>query len=99
MIYGRSIGSGFATYTASNTNAKMLILDSPYLSFRYIAYRYAPIFPHKWILKYQIRTDKYIAQVQVPIYILHGAKDRLITFKHAKKLALINRKKIQAIIH
>ncbi len=97
VIYGRSIGSGFATYTASKTNAKMLILDSPYLSFRYIAYRYAPIFPHKWILKYQIRTDKYIAQVQVPIYILHGAKDRLIPFKHAKKLALINRKKTNLI--
>lgn len=92
VIYGRSIGSGFATYTASKTSPKLLILDSPYLSFKYIARRYAPIFPHSLILKYQIRTDHFIKHVSVPIYILHGTKDLLIPLKHAKKLQAHNQK-------
>lgn len=91
VIYGRSIGSGFATYTASKTKPKMLILDSPYLSFRYIARRYAPIFPHSLILKYHIRTDRYIRQVPCNVYILHGTKDWLIPLKHASLLASRNK--------
>lgn len=91
IIYGRSIGSGFATYTASKTSPKLLILDSPYLSFKYIARRYAPIFPHSLLLKYHIRTDHFITKVNVPIYIIHGTRDFLIPLKHAKKLAARNR--------
>ncbi len=97
IIYGRSIGSGFATYTASKTKPKLLILDSPYLSFKYIARRYAPIFPHSLLLKYQIRTDHFIKNVNVPIYIIHGTRDLLIPMKHAKKLAAKNRKRTNLI--
>jgi len=97
IIYGRSIGSGFATYTASKTKPKLLILDSPYLSFKYIAQRYAPVFPHSLLLKYQIRTDHFIKNVDVPIYILHGTRDFLIPLKHAKKLAAKNRKRTNLI--
>jgi len=92
VIYGRSIGSGFATYVASKTKPKMLILDSPYLSFQYIARRYAPIMPTRWLLRYKIRTDLFIKKVEVPIYIIHGTKDRLIPFKHAIRLASVNRR-------
>lgn len=97
VIYGRSIGSGFATFLASKSNPKMLILDSPYKSFMYIANRYTPFIPHRWLLKYKIRTDIFIKNVKVPIYIIHGTKDRLIPFKHAIKLASINRRNTNLI--
>lgn len=97
IIYGRSIGSGFATYLASKHNPKLLILDSPYLSFQYIARRYAPFLPLKLLLRYKIRTDLFIRRVNIPIFIFHGEKDFLIPFKHAVKLANINRRQTHLI--
>lgn len=90
IIYGRSIGSGFAAYVAARTNARLLILDSPYKSFMALAQRYAPLFPMALLIRYKIRTDKYLAKVNIPVYIIHGTKDRLIPFSHAKELARMN---------
>lgn len=51
IIYGRSIGSGFATRTASRHNPKMLILDSPYYSLYHLVKRYLPLLPVMSIFK------------------------------------------------
>lgn len=86
LIYGRSMGSGFATRIASWNNPRMLILDSPYYSFFQQVNRYAFILPVRWLLKYQIRTDLFIKKVNCPIFIIHGKKDRLIPFSSGQKL-------------
>ncbi len=86
LIYGRSMGSGIAARIASWNNPKMLILDSPYYSFKYQVQRYGFILPLNWLLRYQIRTDHFIKKVICPIYILHGKKDRLIPFNQSKLL-------------
>lgn len=86
VIYGRSFGSGVATRIASWNNPKMLILDSPYFSFLKQVKRFAFLLPLNLILRYPIRTDQFIKKVSGPVYILHGTKDRLITFKHSKML-------------
>ncbi len=86
-IYGRSIGSGFATRIAANNHPNKLILDSPYYSFLELGQRFLPIFPLKYLLKYHIRTDLYIKDVNCPVYILHGTKDRLIPIRSGIRLA------------
>lgn len=86
IIYGRSIGSGFATKIASQNTPQMLILDSPYFSMLYLLKRKLPFLPIKKLLRYHIRTDLFIQQVQVPIFIIHGSKDRLIPIRNGKKL-------------
>src|SRR5210317_995566 len=45
IVYGRSLGSGFATKLASINNPKMLILDAPYYSLTKVTARYAPFMP------------------------------------------------------
>jgi len=87
LIYGRSMGSGFATYTASNNDPKMLILDSPYLNFLHLMQKKVPIIPLKKLLKYQIPTDEYIQDVSCPVYVIHGKKDKLIPFSSGRKLS------------
>jgi len=87
IIYGRSIGSGFATKIAADNNPYKLILDSPYFSFLELGRRFVPIFPLRFLLKYHIRTDLYITSVKCPVYIMHGTKDRLIPIRSAEKLA------------
>ncbi len=89
IVYGRSIGSGFATRTASLYKPLKLILDSPYYSFIDQAKRFIPFLPVKWLLKYHIRTDLFMPKVKCPVYVLHGTKDRLIPFTAGKRLANI----------
>lgn len=88
-IYGRSIGSGFATKIASQNNPLKLILDSPYFSMLHLLKNKAPILPIQKLLKYHIRTDLFLPEVTSPIYIIHGLKDRLIPFSNGKKLTEI----------
>jgi len=89
IIYGRSLGSGIATRIASWNDPRMLILDSPYLSFLAQIKRYGFLLPINWLLKYQIRTDHFIKKVTCPIFFLHGKKDRLIPFSHSENLQKI----------
>ncbi|NNK72534.1 MAG: alpha/beta fold hydrolase, partial [Flavobacteriaceae bacterium] len=45
IVYGRSLGSGFAAKLASMNNPKMLVLDAPYYSLTKVTGRYMPFMP------------------------------------------------------
>ena len=100
ILYGRSLGSGFATKLASLNNPKMLILDAPYYSLTKVAARYVPFMPLSILLKYPLPTYKWLKYVQCPIHIIHGTHDKLIPYKSSVKLAQINPKltKIHTVI-
>lgn len=89
VLYGRSLGSGFATKLASTNQPRMLILDAPYYSLRKVTARYAPFMPMSIILKYPIPTYKWLKYVECPIHIIHGTNDKLIPFKSSVKLSKI----------
>lgn len=86
IIYGRSWGSGVAARIAAWNHPRMLILDSPYYSFHYNINRYLFFTPLKWLLRYDIRTDQYLQAVTCPVHIIHGTRDRLISFDQSVKL-------------
>jgi pimeloyl-ACP methyl ester carboxylesterase len=86
ILYGRSLGSGMATRIASWNHPKLLILDSPYYSFLYHISRYAFLLPLRLILRYHIRTDRFIKKVQCPVHIIHGRRDRLIPYRQSEML-------------
>lgn len=95
VVYGRSFGTGIAARVASWNNPSMLVLDSPYLSFLYNAQRYGFWLPLKWLLRYDIRTDQYLKSTSCLIHIIHGTKDRLISFKQSEMLRDLFPDKIQ----
>ena len=97
IVYGRSLGSGFAAKVASDNHPRYLILDSPYYNFKKVIERFLPILPIRFVLRYHLRTDRWIAKVTCPIYILHGTKDRLIPISHSEDLQKINPKRITLI--
>jgi uncharacterized protein len=86
VIYGRSLGSGFACRLASKNQPKMLILDAPYYSFSEVTSRFLPFLPVSMLLRFQIRTDIWIRYVRCPIYIIHGTKDWLIPYRASVNL-------------
>jgi pimeloyl-ACP methyl ester carboxylesterase len=97
IVYGRSMGSGFATKLASENKPRYLILDAPYYNFRRVVERFLPILPVRFVLRYHLRTDKWIRYVNCHTYIIHGTKDWLIPIKHSVELQKINPRKITLI--
>ncbi len=97
VVYGRSLGSGFAAKIASDNKPRYLILDAPYYSFKKVIERFLPILPIRFLLRYQLRTDKWIRHVNCHTYILHGTKDFLIPISNSEKLQDINPRKITLI--
>ena len=97
IVYGRSLGSGFATRIASDNNPRYLILDAPYFSFTKAIERFLPMLPVRFVLRYHLRTDKWIENVRCHTYIIHGTKDWLIPVRNSEKLQALNPKKITLI--
>ncbi len=97
VVYGRSLGSGFAAKIASDNKPRYLILDAPYYSFKKVIERFLPILPVRLLLRYHLRTDKWIRHVNCHTYILHGTKDFLIPISNSEKLQAISPRKITLI--
>jgi uncharacterized protein len=97
IVYGRSMGSGFAAKIASDNKPRYLILDAPYFSFKKTVERFLPILPVKFVLRFHMRTDKWIRHVNCHTYILHGTKDWLIPIVNSEKLQAISPRKITLI--
>lgn len=86
IIYGKSLGTGIAAYIASNSKAKMLILETPYYSIPALFHCYAPIYPTKAMANFKIPTYEYIQEVKYPITIFHGTNDGVIPYRSSIKL-------------
>lgn len=97
IVYGRSMGSGFATKVASENKPRYLVLDSPYYNFARVAERFLPILPIRLVLRFHLRTDKWIRRVNCHTYIIHGTKDRLIPIRNSEALQKLNPGKITLI--
>jgi hypothetical protein len=90
ILYGRSLGSGFAAKLASMNNPRMLILDAPYYSLKHMAKKYIPFMPLSLLLKFPMPTYKWLKYVNCPIHIIHGTDDNLIPYKTSVKLSKVN---------
>ncbi|HEX7906368.1 MAG TPA: alpha/beta fold hydrolase [Chitinophagaceae bacterium] len=97
IMYGRSMGSGFASKLASDNNPRYMILDAPYYNFTRVVERFLPILPVRIVLRYHLRTDQWIQKVKCHTYIIHGTKDWLIPIRHSEALQKFNPKRITLI--
>lgn len=86
VLYGRSLGTGIATYLASKHQPRQLILETPYYSILDVAKHRFPIFPVKKLLKYEFPSNEFITNVNCPITMFHGTDDSVIPYSSAQKL-------------
>lgn len=86
IVYGRSLGSGIAARIASWNKPRMLILDAPYFSFLHQIQRFGFFLPLSVLLRYQIRTDRFLRKATCPVFIIHGDQDRLIPHRQGQML-------------
>jgi uncharacterized protein len=89
MIYGRSMGSGLASYLASKHHPAKLILETPFYSMREVVQSKMPFIWVDLILRFPFRSDIYLVKTDCPIYILHGTHDQVVPLASAQKLATL----------
>ena len=85
IIWGRSFGSGIATYLATIESPKRLVLETPYLSVPDAA-RHTRPYLLPILFCYRLPTIEYIEYVQCPVHIIHGTDDEKIYFESSTKL-------------
>lgn len=85
VFFGRSMGTGLASYLATQTQPDLLVLVSPYQSIQAMADARYPWVPNA-VLRYPLHTDQWLPQVRAPILIFHGEQDALIPISHAQAL-------------
>lgn len=86
IIYGKSLGTGIAAYTAAAAKSKRLILETPYYSISSLFGYYAPIYPIGRMANYKIPTHEYLQDIKCPITIFHGTADGVIPYSNASRL-------------
>lgn len=86
LIWGRSLGSGPATYVASQREAEALLLETPFLSAVTVAGERYPFLPVTWVMQDQFRNNEWIADVTEPVLVAHGTGDTTIDVSNGERL-------------
>ena len=86
-VIGRSLGSGVATYLASQRPVERLILATPHDSALAIAQRMYPIYPVSFLLKDKYESVEYAPRITSPTLILTAEHDHIIPLQYSLRLA------------
>ncbi len=87
IVYGRSLGTAFAAFVASENNPRKLILETPFYNLEEIAKKRFPFLPVKYLLKYRFLSNNYIEVASCPVVIFHGTNDSIVPYTSGKKLS------------
>lgn len=86
VLWGRSLGSGPATYVASLRDADALLLESPFDSAVSVAADRYWFLPVGVLMFDQFPVDQWIKDVAEPVYVAHGTADRTIGVTHGERV-------------
>jgi pimeloyl-ACP methyl ester carboxylesterase len=84
VVFGRSLGSGPATYLAAKNAPRALLLETPYASIVDVAQRLLRV--PAFLLSIRFRSDLWMREVRCPVHVFHGTADRVIPFASAEVL-------------
>lgn len=87
VVMGRSLGSGVATWLASQRQVRATILVTPYDSILSVAERHYSAFPVRALLRHPFPSLDYAAHARAPALIIAAERDTLIPVAHAQRLA------------
>ncbi|KZM51591.1 alpha/beta hydrolase [Labrenzia sp. OB1] len=87
VLHGESLGTGVATAVAEQRpKAGLLVLEAPYTALVDLAYESYPWLPVNLLMKDPMPTRERIANVAVPVLVVHGTDDGLISVEHGKRV-------------
>ncbi|MEA2885985.1 MAG: uncharacterized protein QOD11_345 [Bradyrhizobium sp.] len=86
VSWGFSLGAGPAVAIAAKHRTAALILEAPYTSIADVAAAAFPFAPVRWFVRDPFHADQWIADVTVPVLIMHGGRDTTIPIRFGEKL-------------
>lgn len=92
IIYGKSMGTGPASYLASVRDCRRLLLETPYYSLSSLASHFVPFLPVNWLIKINFNNGESLKNVAAPVFIFHGTDDKTIPVTNAERLKAVLKK-------
>jgi hypothetical protein len=86
VLWGRSLGSGPATYIASIRETEALLLETPFLSAVAVAADRYGFLPVGLLMHDQYPVNEWIAKVEEPVWVGHGTADTTIGYTHGERV-------------
>jgi fermentation-respiration switch protein FrsA (DUF1100 family) len=86
LLWGRSLGSGPATYVAKEREADALLLETPFDSAVSVAFDRYWFLPVSLLMTDQFHVDDWITAVSEPVFVAHGTADRTIGVQHGRRV-------------
>lgn len=91
ILYGRSLGSGVASRLATEVDAKMLILETPFYSIPDAIQRRLPFIYFPFAFRTEFPNYQHLPKISYPIHVFHGTNDRLVRYSSAIQLQALLR--------
>ncbi|MCO6486651.1 MAG: alpha/beta fold hydrolase [Saprospiraceae bacterium] len=88
ILYGRSMGSGMASYVAAHRPAAHLVLETPFSSMPDLFYTYYPFLPRLFLFRFRLDNRLWVSRVPYPVTVLAGSKDRVVPLRCARRLTV-----------
>ena len=84
VLWGRSLGSGPASYVASERDARALLLETPFVSAVAVAADRYGFLPVQLLMHDQFPVNEWIIGVEEPVFVAHGTADTTIGVRHGE---------------
>ncbi|HPN69363.1 MAG TPA: alpha/beta hydrolase [Saprospiraceae bacterium] len=85
ILFGRSLGTGFAIYVAHQKKVAGLILETPFTSMVEVIDAHAPYFIAKRT-ELKLKNVDFLSEIKVPTIIFHGTADEVIPYEIGRKV-------------
>ena len=86
VIYGRSLGTGPASYISTKVDAKLCVLVTPFYSVPDVVKVQAPYLFIPMNLRTIFPNYKHIPEARMPVHIAHGDNDKIVPLESGLKL-------------
>lgn len=86
IFYGESLGAALAIQMANEYAVHAIILLAPFSSMVDIAREQYSYFPASLLLKDKYLSDEKVQQISIPILILHGDNDSIVSIASGRRL-------------
>ncbi|WP_454831057.1 alpha/beta hydrolase [Pseudoxanthomonas wuyuanensis] len=85
-VIGRSLGSGVASYLASQRPLSRLVLVTPFDSLASVAQAHYPVFPVRWLLHDRYESLRYLPRHQGKLLVMRAGRDEVVPAANTDRL-------------
>ena len=89
ILHGESLGSAVAVQMATEFPVSLLVLQAPFNRLSDVGKAHYPFLPVHILLKDEFDSESKIADIKMPLLILHGDSDSIVPMQLSKKLFAI----------